>query len=59
MYGTFRESMQFFDSGPTNRMTSRQKLQQITACHVEIVFRSVENITLELLGNSKFQKGLE
>ena len=38
MCGTFRESMQFFDSGPTNRMTSRQKLQQITACHVEIVF---------------------
>ena len=52
MYGTFRESMHFFDSDPTNRMTSRQKLQQITACHVEIVFRSVENITLELLGNS-------
>ena len=36
MYATFRKSMKNYNRGPTNHISSRSKLQQITACHVEI-----------------------
>ena len=36
MYTTFHESMRYYNRGPTNYILSRSKLQQITACHIQI-----------------------
>ena len=42
-YATFCKSMKKYNGGPTNHISSQSKLQQITARHVKIVFRYVEN----------------